>query len=308
MGETRSRSDVAVVVEDDPDISSILVQVFSSAGFDVVEAASGLDGVAAVEKHHPVITTLDINLPGIDGFEAARRIRKISSTFIVMLSGLAEESDIVLGLVSGADDYLVKPFRPRELRARIEALMRRPRVDERASARVERSSAELVSVERSSAELVSVERAGVFGAPIAGVTQIAAHSAAASTAPSASAVDLADEWQSHRDLNLHLATHTAIAAQREISLTPTEFTLLATLMESKRRVRSKSDLVLLLRGEGRDPSFYVSEADKRAIEAHIANLRRKIGDNPVEPNYIETVRGVGYRLTPEMDMATVRVA
>lgn len=82
-------------------------------------------------------------------------------------------------------------------------------------------------------------------------------------------------------------------------LTRTEFDLLATLMESKRRVRSKADLTLVLRGESYVTSYFVGEADKRAIEAHMTNLRRKLGDNPANPRYIETVRGVGYRLTAE---------
>jgi DNA-binding response OmpR family regulator len=93
------------------------------------------------------------------------------------------------------------------------------------------------------------------------------------------------------------ATRTALIADREIDLTRTEFDLLATLVESKRRVRSKSDLTLVLRGEDSTASYYVGEADKRAVEAHMANLRRKLSDNPAEPRYIETVRGVGYRLT-----------
>ncbi|MES2867826.1 response regulator transcription factor [Microbacterium profundi] len=303
MTGTFSRPEVAVIVEDDPDIRSLLVEVFSSAGFDVIQAASGIEGVAAVEEHRPVITTLDVDLPGIDGFEAARRIRKISSTFIVMLSALADESDIVLGLGSGADEYLVKPFRPRELRARIEALMRRPRVGEHAST-------EHVVHEHAKVELVGVEYAHAEHFAHGNVraddlTRVAPHG---SSVPSAQMEDTANGWQSHRDLNLQPETHTVVVAQREITLTPTEFNLLSTLMESKRRVRSKSDLALLVRGEGLESSFYVSESDKRAIEAHIANLRRKIGDNPVEPNYIETVRGVGYRLTPQIAVSSERVA
>lgn len=295
MTEAFSRPEVAVVVEDDPDVRSLLVEVFSAAGFDVIQAESGLEGVAAVREHRPVITTLDINLPGIDGFEAARRIRKISSTFIVMLSALADESDIVLGLGSGADEYLVKPFRPRELRARIEALMRRPRVGEHASIEHVDEHAEVENI---------VERAH-RNAPVDEPTRVARHN---SSAPLAQTENLDDGWQTHRDLSLHLATHTALAADREVELTPTEFNLLATLMESKRRVRSKSDLALLVRGGGLESSFYVSESDKRAIEAHIANLRRKIGDNPAEPYYIETVRGVGYRLTSQVEVMSEQVA
>ena len=118
---------VAVIIEDDPGVRSLLDEVFLAAGFRTVLAGSGPEGLAAVAAHRPIITTLDINLPGIDGFEVARRIRQVSDTFIIMLSALADESDVVLGLTSGADEYLVKPFRPRELRARIEALLRRTR-------------------------------------------------------------------------------------------------------------------------------------------------------------------------------------
>ena len=96
-----------------------------------------------------------------------------------------------------------------------------------------------------------------------------------------------------------VAAREASLAGRLVDLTPTEFDLLATLMESKRRVRSKADLTLVLRGESYVTSYFVGDADKRAIEAHMTNLRRKLGDNPTNPRYIETVRGVGYRLTSE---------
>ncbi len=96
----------------------------------------------------------------------------------------------------------------------------------------------------------------------------------------------------------------------ELELTRTEFDLLAALLESKRRVRSKADLTLVLRGESYVTSYFVGDADKRAIEAHMTNLRRKLNDNPANPRYIETVRGfveavekladrVGYRLTSD---------
>jgi two-component system OmpR family response regulator len=85
----------------------------------------------------------------------------------------------------------------------------------------------------------------------------------------------------------------------ELDLTRTEFDLLATLLESQRRVRSKADLTLVLRGESYVTSYFVGDADKRAVEAHMTNLRRKLGDSAANPRYIETVRGVGYRLTSE---------
>jgi DNA-binding response OmpR family regulator len=283
MSMTEDATKTAVIIEDDPDVRSLLDEVFRAAGFRTVLAGTGLEGVAAVAEHRPVITTLDINLPGIDGFEAARRIRAVSGTFIIMLSALGEESDVVLGLTSGADEYLVKPFRPRELRARIEALLRRPRNPDPAIASVGAAA--------------DAAPAAPAGAPAA-VPAVARNPSEAAAVPSHTT---AGQWHSHRDISLDLDSHTVLVAQREVELTPTEFDLLATLLESKRRVRSKADLALVLRGEAFGSASYVGEPDKRAIEAHMANLRRKIGDSTAAPRYIETVRGVGYRLTAHTD-------
>jgi DNA-binding response OmpR family regulator len=254
---------VAVIIEDDPDVRSLLDEVFLAAGFETHLAGSGPEGIAAIEQHQPVITTLDINLPGIDGFEVARRIRRVSETFIIMLSALSDESDVVLGLTSGADEYLVKPFRPRELRARIQALLRRPRV----------------------------------AAP--GPEPAASPAAAAEHEPATEGATVLT-WRGlvHRDLSLDLDTRLVLIGQKRIDLTPTEFDLLADILDAKLRVRSKADLARGLRGAPDGANDYVSEPDKRAIETHIANLRRKLGDSSARPRYIETVRGVGYRLAP----------
>ena len=306
MTDPIAKAEVAVIIEDDPDVRSLLSEVFSAAGFVTVEAASGLAGVAEVERHNPVITTLDVNLPSIDGLEVARRIRKFSDTHIIMISALADESDFVLGLGAGADDYLVKPFRPRELRARIEAVMRRPRPGGR-------------PVE-ASVHPLSPHGLPPYPAPPLAPANYAhpAEPAVPAPAPPAEVTPEAparnpstgismpipamagDEgvWQTHRDISLNLATGTVLVAQQEVDLSHTEFVLLATLFESRRRVRSKADLALVVRGDVNATSFYVGEADKRAIEAHMTSLRRKIGDSLLEPRYVEGVRGVGYRLTP----------
>src|SRR4051794_11795862 len=116
---------VAVVIEDDADIRNLLRAILGQAGFTCYAAESGDEGIEAVREHQPILTTLDISLPGIDGFEVARRIRAFSTTYVIMLSARDEEIDTLMGLDAGADDYLTKPFRPRELRARIEAMLRR---------------------------------------------------------------------------------------------------------------------------------------------------------------------------------------
>ncbi|MFT4307222.1 MAG: response regulator transcription factor [Microbacterium sp.] len=117
----------AVVIEDEADVRTLIAQILVGAGFTVVEAATGLEGVAAVEEHRPELITLDVSMPGIDGFETARRIRALTTAYIVFITALNEEADVVLGFSAGADDVVIKPFRVRELRARLEALLRRQR-------------------------------------------------------------------------------------------------------------------------------------------------------------------------------------
>jgi DNA-binding response OmpR family regulator len=108
-----------VVIEDDLDIRLLVTAVLESAGYVVHAAAIGLDGIELVRRHDPVVTTLDVSMPGIDGFETARRIRAFSDTRILMVSARADENEQRAGREAGADDYLTKPFRPRELRQRV---------------------------------------------------------------------------------------------------------------------------------------------------------------------------------------------
>ncbi|MFF2633708.1 response regulator transcription factor [Microbacterium sp. NPDC058021] len=117
----------AVVLEDEEDIRSLITAVLSGAGYEVFETANGLDAVELVSTHNPDLTTLDVNVPGIDGFEAARRIRAVSDTYVIMISAFVEEADAERGRLAGADEYLGKPFRPRELRARLEMVPDRRR-------------------------------------------------------------------------------------------------------------------------------------------------------------------------------------
>lgn len=238
----------AVVIDDDADVRDLLVQVLTSAGFSVVSVDNGYDGVEAVIEHAPTITTLDVNMPGIDGFETARRIRERSDTYILLITALTEEADAILGFSVGADDVVTKPFRARELRARVLAAQRRrPR-------------------EASGDEGTIVEDAS----------------------------DSAPALVGNAGLVVNRLTHSVTVDDQPILLTRTEFELLATLLEAAPGVRSKADLVGALRPSQAGGSL-VSDADERAIETHMTNLRRKLGDSAVEPRFIETLRAVGYR-------------
>jgi len=293
----------AVVIDDDADIRQLLVDVLTQAGFQAIPTANGLDGVAAVRQFDPLITTLDVNMPGMDGFETAKRIRAFSSTYIVMLTALEDEIDTLQGLESGADDYLVKPFRPRVLRARIDAMLRRPRfggaeVEVQAAPAAPPAAAPTAPAEPSYSApptlAISQEPVpqGTFQAVPVQQSPVQAGAAASGPPP-------ADQsgWMEHNGLWLNIDTRVVRLRGGEVELTRSEFDLLAALLQSNRRVRTKPDLALLLRGESYVTTYLVSEADKRAIEVHMGNLRKKLSENVNSPRWIETVRGVGYRLT-----------
>jgi len=339
----------AVVIDDDADIRQLLVDVLTQAGFQAIPTGNGLDGIAAVRQFNPLITTLDVNMPGMDGFETAKRIRSFSQTYIIMLTALEDEIDTLQGLESGADDYLVKPFRPRVLRARIEAMLRRPRAGgAQAPAQAAVGAAPVQAAVAAPAAAQAAPAAQAPAAPPAAAPaapqvqqhqpvqqppaqpqyaqpqyaqeaaqpqqpaqpQYAARPADQEPVPqgafqampvgqAAASVPPAEQsgWMEHNGLWLNIETRVVRLRGTELELTRSEFDLLAALLQSNRRVRTKPDLALLLRGESYVTTYLVSEADKRAIEVHMGNLRKKLSENVNSPRWIETVRGVGYRLT-----------
>jgi DNA-binding response OmpR family regulator len=114
----------AVVIEDDDEIRSLITDILERAGIRVVGASNGPEGVARVRESDPIIVTVDIRMPGIDGFETTRRIRAISDAFILVLSASAAPGDEYESLLAGADAFMSKPFRPRDLRAIVHSRLR----------------------------------------------------------------------------------------------------------------------------------------------------------------------------------------
>lgn len=251
---------VAVVVEDDEDVRNLVEAVLSQAGFDVHGAASGREGVEAVRSRKASVVTLDIGLHDIDGFEVLRQIRQFSNAYVVMLTARGDELDMLTALHTGADDFMTKPFRPRELRARVAAMMRRPRLDGHTPAARE-----------------------------------AAEAAATGNVPPRGPVFL------HNGLMLNPQTRSVTLDGRPTSLTRSEFDLLHALLKGAGSVRTKVDLVRVVRGEHYGADAYIGDSDERAVEVHIGNLRRKLGEDPTQPRWLQTIRGVGYRLTPSVD-------
>jgi len=219
-----------LVVDDEAPIRELVRGYLEREGFEVEAATDGLAAVDAARASAPDVIVLDVMLPGLDGIEVCRRIRAFSDAYVLMLTARGEEIDRIVGLTVGADDYLVKPFSPRELVARVRALLRRPR-----------GAADVRSTTPVGFEIDESRRVvRIDGAPVA--------------------------------------------------LTSLEFDLLAVLARDPGIVIGRQALLDRVWG----PEFV---ADDHLVDVHIANLRRKLGDDPARPRFIETVRGVGYRLS-----------
>lgn len=225
----RPPSPRVLVVDDEPPLVDLVRGYLEREGFEVSSAGDGPSAVQRARDLHPDVIVLDVMLPGFDGLEVCRQVRTFSDAYVLMLTARGEEIDRVVGLTVGADDYLVKPFSPRELVARVRAMLRRPR-----------------------------------GAPVA-----------ASALPSGLALDLP-----RREVRVD---------GRAVLLTALEFDLLAVLARDPGVVVSRTTLLDLAWG----PGFV---GDDHLVDVHVANLRRKLGDDPAAPRFVETVRGAGYRL------------
>jgi len=210
-----------LLVDDETPILDLVRGYLEREGYAISTVEDGLAAVEHARHERPDVVVLDVMLPGLDGFEVLRQIRTFSDAYVLMLTARSDEMDRIVGLSVGADDYLVKPFSPRELVARVKALLRRPRA---------------------------------AGVPSTG------------------------------DLVVDPARRTATVRGRAVTLTATEFDVLALLARDPGVVVGRADLLAGVWG----PGFV---GDDHLVDVHVANLRRKIGEG-----FIETVRGVGYKL------------
>lgn len=222
-----------LIVDDDVKLTNLVKAYFEKEGFITFLAHDGLSAIHHIYKVKPSIMILDLMLPGLDGWEVCRQIRKESDVPIIMLTARDEETDRLIGLEIGADDYVTKPFSPRELVARAKVILRRTNKNV-AQATIVRAGKLLIDVER----------------------------------------------------------HEAKVNDTVLELTPTEFKILEILAANAGRVLSRLQIVDKVQG-------FTFEGYERTIDAHIKNLRRKIEENPKNPQYIQTVYGVGYKFVYE---------
>jgi DNA-binding response OmpR family regulator len=220
-----------LVVEDEPNIASFARMYLEAAGFDVSLAARGDDGLRMAEEELPHLIILDLMLPGLDGYEVTKRLRQKGQTPIIMLTARDDAVDKVVGLELGADDYITKPFNPRELVARVRAVLRR-----------------------------SESRPQAAGQPQPATIEL-------------------DE------LRIEVGGREVFVNGDVVALTPKEFDLLVTLIESRGLVLTREQLLERVWG-------FTFLGDSRTIDVHVRQLRRKLGDACP----IQTVWGTGYKV------------
>jgi DNA-binding response OmpR family regulator len=219
-----------LVVEDDENLRRLVAAYLEREGYQISEAADGSEAIALVDTHKPHLVILDLMLPKVGGLDVARAIRAKLATPILMLTARSSEIDMLQGFEAGADDYLVKPFSPKVLVARVQAILRR---------------------------------------------------AGGRTA----------ETVAHGHISIDFKAHEVRVRSRVIDLTATEFDLLRVLAEHPGWVYSREELLEAVWG-------YTYLGDSRLVDVHIANLRKKIEEDPSNPQYVRTVRGVGYKFQP----------
>jgi two-component system alkaline phosphatase synthesis response regulator PhoP len=218
-----------LVVDDDPGIVKLVRAYLEQVGFEVAVAYDGKKAMQIARNDRPDLVILDLMLPEMDGWDVCRALRKESDVPIIMLTARVEESDKLIGLELGADDYVTKPFSPRELVARVRSVLRRA---EGMPARPERLS--------------------------------------------------------HGDITIDLSRHLVEVRGQAIDLTPTEFDLLATMIEDPGRAFTRSQLLESVQG-------YAYDGYERTIDVHIKNLRQKIEEDARNPQRVKTVYGIGYK-------------
>lgn len=232
-----------LVIEDEKQLARVIKGYLEKAGFQVLLAYDGRTGYFIARQEKPDLIILDLMLPEMDGLDVCRALRRDSDPIvadvpIIMLTARIEETDKLIGLELGADDYITKPFSPRELVARVRTVLRR--LKPVGSGRIENR------------------------------VLLRAH-----------------------DLTLDPERREVRVQGRLIDLTPTEFGILHLLMQHPGRPFSRAEILDKVQG-------IAFEVYERSVDVHVKNLRRKLGDDPRRPRYIQTIYGVGYKFIDEV--------
>jgi two-component system, OmpR family, response regulator ResD len=226
-----ARVQTVLIVDDEPVVREVVVRYLRRDGYRTLEAAEGEEACKLAESERPDLIVLDLMLPGLDGLSVCRRLRSFSQVPVIMLTARGEEADRIVGLEVGADDYVTKPFSPRELAARVRTVLRR-------------------------------------------------------TTPAQT-----EQRLQFSDVTIDALSREVTKGGREVRLTAKEFDLLCFLASHPRRVFSRDQLMHSVWG-------YDVPVDTGTVTVHVRRLREKIEDRPSQPEHLQTLWGVGYRLVP----------
>lgn len=287
---------VALIIEDDQDTVDLLEVVLTQAGFSVLSADNATDGVAIARQHAPVLMTVDVNMPGMSGLEATRRIREFSAAYIVIISSRAHESDILAGFDAGADDYVPKPIRPVELRARLAAVARRP-VAEIVGA--VGSAAQGWAPAQEDAARSELLRQVAAGAPV-GLALEDEDDEAAGHDGREGMLDIGMRfvggWVEFRGLRINPARGIVVVDDRLVDLPQEQVELLEVLMYIGTRSVNARHLALRVRGLSEETATTTHRQDERWIEALMTGLRAQVKDDGPQPRWIQVLPNHRYRL------------
>jgi len=223
-----------LMVDDDKKLCRLVADYLGPMGYDVAAAHNGVRGLEMILAGDYEAVILDVMMPGMDGFEVLKRLREKSDIPVLMLTAMGEETDRIVGLEMGADDYLPKTFSSRELLARLRAVTRRH------------------SMSHHQAATETADKALIFG-----------------------------------ELQIDTSARTARLGEKTLNLTPVEYDLLTSLARAAGRVLTRDQLLDAVAGRN-------YEVFDRSVDVHISSLRRKLGENPRNPGFIQTVRTAGY--------------
>jgi DNA-binding response OmpR family regulator len=247
-----------LVIEDDTNITQVIRLYLEQAGYTVLSASDGIAGLELHAREMPDLVILDLMLPALDGMDVCHRIRAWASTPILMLTARQGEEDRVAGLEAGADDYLVKPFSPRELVSRVKAILRRSTTGGTGNGGIK-------EFDPAREEPDHDKKTG------SGRSQ--------------------KEELRYGYLTINIPSRRVTVSGHPITLTVKEFDLLVTLASAPDRVFTRETLLNQVWG-------YTYLGDGRTVDVHIGTLRKKLEAVADAPHHIQTVWGVGYKFVP----------
>ncbi|WP_424924263.1 response regulator transcription factor [Bacillus cytotoxicus] len=231
------RQETILVVDDEKEIRDLITIYLKNEGYNILQAGDGAEGLEILENNEVHLVVLDIMMPKIDGIHMCMKVREQKEMPIIMLSAKTQDMDKILGLTTGADDYVTKPFNPLELVARVKSQLRR--------------------YMKMSGFMIENENEIEIG-----------------------------------DIKINVSTHEVVVADREVKLTPREFSILELLVRNSGMVFSTEQIYEKVWNER-------SFQSDNTVMVHIRKIREKVEENARKPRYIKTVWGVGYKVEKE---------